>query len=386
MKSVSSIIISILFFTSVNAQNIHHTDVIALGMGNAYLSDGHDFNAFLYNPALLARLDKRLHVEFGNVEVSISSNFFSKKDFLEDNQEDFVNFQVNALSSEPELNTRSLNLQKEVQEDILDEPTELSFSPSLLIKWWHLGLALYTDWSYGFVMDFEGVIDPQNQRFEAPSARTRGEQDIAVIIGYGTSVKYVKGLSVGGSFKFFRRRLAQRRLAPVDFDNVINISRSALGESNYFTRFGLDFGVTYDIKKNLSVGLVLNDIIDSNNFADVEPMSLNVGMSYQVSNDLTFNVDIIDLLDKTDNDFVEKNIRFEETDRIRMGAQYSKVRFANLTLPLRIGLGGGFITAGFGVVSQSFYKFKVRLDYALANSSKIDELEHVAQLKLNFKL
>ena len=376
----------LLFATTCYAQNIHRTDIIALGMGNAYIANGRDFNAFLYNPALLSKIDRNWYVEFGNATFSLSSNFFSKKDFLENNQAGFVNFQANALSPDPTLQLRSTQIQDRVKDEILDEPTELSFSPSLIAKLWHFGLAVYTDWSYGFVMDFAGIIDSQNQRFEPPSARTRGEQDIAIILGYGSKIKFVKGLAIGGNAKVFWRRLAQRRLSPNDFGDVVDISRVALGEANFFTRFGFDLGITYDFGNRYSLGLVFNDIIDSNNFADVEPLSINLGFSFEATKELIFDFDIIDLLDKTDNELIEKNLSFEETDRFRMGVQYAKLEFLGFKFPLRYGLGGGFITAGFGIVSPAFYKFDARLDYALANSTRIDELAHFLQLKLRILL
>jgi hypothetical protein len=388
MKKMKFVVLSIFicFGTHLHAQNIHRTDVIALGMGNAYIANGRDFNAFLYNPALLARMDKKFQIEFANATFGFSNNIFSKLNFLKDNQEDFVNFQANAISTDPELRSRAEKLQAAVAEQILSEPTDVSFSPSVVIKWWHFGFAAYTDWSYGFVMDFPGIIDRGAQRFDPPSARTRGEQDIALILGYGTNIKWIKGLALGGSFKFFRRRLAQRRLSALEFDNVIDLSQAALSQANYFTRFGLDFGGTYVLGNKLTIGFVMNDIIKSNNFIDVTPLYFSLGFTYEFSNALIASLDINDLFDRVDNKRVDKAISFEETDRVRIGLQYFQLQFSNVSFPLRAGIGGGFITGGLSIVPPQFGKFDFRFDYAITNSPKIDELAHFLQIKLKFKL
>ncbi|RMF56451.1 MAG: hypothetical protein D6743_20255 [Calditrichaeota bacterium] len=367
--------------TPLRAQNIHRSDVIALGMGNAYLADGRDFNAFLYNPALLARTGTQLQVEFGNVSLSLSGNFFGKKNFLRRNQGGFVSFVADARSEDVARRERAKTLHNTAEKKMVDEPADLSYSPAIVVKWWHLAAAVYTDVSYGFVVDSPGVFDEATQEFAPPAVRTRGEQDIGLILGVGSRIKWVKGLAVGGNIKYFRRRLAQRRLQPEDVGDVIDVAQAALGSAKFFGRFGLDLGATYDFGERLGLAVVMHDIVRSNNFADVEPLNLSIGLSLRPNADWKFNADIHDLLDKNDNERIDKAVAFEEGDRLRLGVQYSRLRFSRGEMPLRFGIGGGFVTAGFGAVWTPLPQVLLRFDYAVANSPRVDELEHFFQIK-----
>ena len=377
------LIVCTFLANAVFAQNVHRNDVIALGMGNAYIANGYDFNAFLYNPALLSRFDKSFQLEFVNAQVSFSNNFLDTRNFLEDRQQDFINFQENASSSDPELQARSQALVEDVEEEFLNKPTNISLNPGVMLSWQHFAFVAFTDVRYGFVLDFAGIFDPGAQRFEAPSARTRAEQDLVLIAGYGN--RLFGRLSVGGTIKFFRRRLVQRRINPVDLDNTLRIARESIGDAKFFSRIGMDLGVTYELADNFTLGAVFYDLNNSDSVADIELLDVRVGLTWKIFRSLVMNADYFDLLDKTDEKRNEEAIFFGELEKLHVGLQLDTLKVSNWSLPLRVGFDGDFLTGGLSIVAPQSGLLGFSLDYAVIDDSRTNELGHFFQAKFRLK-
>ncbi len=288
-------------------------DVKAVGMGKTQIANGKDFNAMMYNPALLSR--KRFSIDALSVGVSLPPKTYDAANYLVNHLDEFKNAvslkevwagidDFNNAAKANDIN-QELTALKRIQEgmrfpkEILDKVVGSTDNPvthgiriipafSLQIN--NFGFTLYSVAQSAFeveqspvidallavdlpddlndpqqvanaILSMQGILQPlQNlTSFDEvmPVAYSLSYVDLVGAFGYSYDV--TPNLSIGANLKVIHRRFSAKRLLFKEYENILNILKRDLNE--YITGVTLDIGGLYKFPTGTEVGLSIQNLI-----------------------------------------------------------------------------------------------------------------------------
>jgi hypothetical protein len=218
------------------AQNAALPGIRPLGMGNAFVAVGDDRNALYYNPAALSKLEKTRVSGLG-VLGGIDNEFFNVIEFIQDNEEQFSDF------------------------DTIDQEFYDSLAP-YDDKWVAADANAYMDFTrpgFGIGAYTTGRIQFKVDRgVYEPRVHASVSDDIVAVAGGSMDLGHY-GLTAGAALKGIWRRQTERALTArevVDFDPQDILDDLASAEAG----FGMDLGLMWSPPlPSLTVGAVLRD-------------------------------------------------------------------------------------------------------------------------------
>ena len=303
------------------ADTVFYRNVKTIGMGDARIAGGHNYNGFIDNPALLSRIK---YVRLGIIPVPfmINENTLDVAKFISDNQDQFQEFD---------------DLDADARNTFLDALTEhdgkwgrAGISPMVSIATniagYGFGAAIYNTNDLRFKMD-RGIFEPR--------VWGEGTSNFVGVVGFARPLSmFVPGLTVGANFKLIQRRTANMFQIPAsDLGNITDTIQPIADEYNEskHNTFAMDIGALYDVAFiDTEFGAVLQSL------GDGRGASLNIGAAKLFWNDkILVLADYIDFLDNNKENMFNK---------LHIGGEF---RF--LFLKLRAGLNSGYPTLGLGI-------------------------------------
>ncbi|MFC1511799.1 hypothetical protein ACFL5H_01225 [Candidatus Latescibacterota bacterium] len=360
-KKVFSILLVIIvlgFAGVVGADDtITYNNAKTLGMGNARIAGGFNYNGFVDNPALLSRV-RYVRFSIVNVPIGVNDNLMDMSTFIKDNANNFAEFD-------------SLSIQD--KQAFLDDIEEYDskwgrvrvapmFDLAANIKGYGVGIAVFSTTDVALKVD-KGIYEPR--------VWGEGRSNVAVVIGMAKPVFMLyPGLTLGMNIKYLERRKA----------NLLQIPASDLGNFNDTIKpvtdkvkndaskhIALDFGALLDLPLiGTEVGATLQSI------GDGRGASLDFGVAKQMWDDrLILLADYIDFLD---------NNRENIFSKIHFGVELNAEPLA-----LRAGISKGYPALGLGL---NFRLIDIDAAYYTEELSKgpggNDESRYVVQIKVGW--
>ena len=336
---------------------ITYDNAKALGMGNARIAGGFNYNGFVDNPALLSRV-RYVRFSIVNIPIGVNDDLVDMSKFIEDNSNNFADFD-------------SLSIQE--KQAFLDDIEEydskwgrLNVAPMIdvaaNIMGFGVGLAVFNTTDVALKVD-KGIYEPR--------VWGEGRSNIAVVIGMAKPVFMLyPGLTLGMNIKFLERRKASLFQVPAsDLGNISDTIKPITDEVKNDTNkhIALDFGALLDLPLiGTEVGATLQSI------GDGRGASLDLGVAKRMWDDrLTLLADYIDFLD---------NNRENVFSKIHFGAELNAMPFA-----LRAGISKGYPALGLGL---NFQVIDIDAAYYTEELSKgpggNDEGRYVVQVKVGW--
>jgi hypothetical protein len=310
-------------------------DVKAIGMGKTQVANGMQFNAMMYNPALLAH--ERISFDAPNVQASLPWRSFDALAFLRDHSRQFstggflkqikdgVRQFKNAQTLEQQLEAlrmiqEGLAFPNELQNRIggtADAPKVhgLSVIPGLQAQIGNWGFAAYGVAQTGFMLqsgqalgslaklniprslddvtpemliNLLATVDPLldengDLRSESlPEAFAVSYLDLVGAGGYAFQAS--EELSLGATVKLLNRRFSSKRIAPENYANIYKQLRQDFSKS--ITGVTMDFGATYDVRSSgTRIGVSVQNVIP------VQTIQSNAHVNYTASEIVDFDRD-----------------------------------------------------------------------------------------------
>jgi hypothetical protein len=286
-------------------------DVKAIGMGKTQVGNGIQFNAMMYNPALLA--NERSSFELPSLQASLPTKSFSAVTFLVDNLSQFtkgmfvkdIKGGVSDYRAAQTDNARLAALRRvqnglrfinDLQDKVggtTDNPRihGLSAGGALQGQFGNFGMSVYgigqtafTVYSSRAVSELAKIKIPQSSQEitvetlaqlgaaadallnqdgslkdgAAPTALAVSYGDLVVAGGYGAHV--TDELSVGANLKFVTRHFSSKLIEPSNYDNIWKELRKDFEKS--VTGLTGDVGAMYKLKKTgTQLGVSVQNII-----------------------------------------------------------------------------------------------------------------------------
>ena len=290
---------------------VNHEDVKAIGMGKTQFANGTQFNAMLYNPALLAH--ERITFELPGVQASLPSKSISAVTFLADNANQFkrdgfiaqINSGArafrNAANDDERLAAlqilqRGLRFVSDLQDKVGGPANDpkihgIGVVPSLAGQFGNWGIALYGSAQTAFtllssdavtalakmsiprtaaevneetiaqLLNATGALlnaDGTIRDDAVPSALAVSYADIVVAAGYAHQVN--PDLSIGVNVKVVNRHFSSRAIDPGNYSKILSELRSDF--NNSATGVTLDLGGMYRFSQTgTQVGVSIQNII-----------------------------------------------------------------------------------------------------------------------------
>ncbi len=288
-------------------------DVKAIGMGKTQIANGKDFNAMLYNPALLSR--KRFSIDALSVSVSLPPKTYDAANYLVNHLNEFkdavslkevwagiddfnnaakigdINQELTALKRIQE----GMRFPKEILDNVVgstDSPVThgIRIIPAFSLQINNFGFTLYSVAQSAFeveqspvidallavelpddlndpqqvanaILSMQGILQPLQEltSFDEvmPVAYSLSYVDLVGAFGYSYDVK--PNFSIGANLKVIHRRFSAKRLLFKEYENILNILKRDLSE--YITGVTLDIGGLYKFPTGTEVGLSIQNII-----------------------------------------------------------------------------------------------------------------------------
>ncbi|PJA26994.1 MAG: hypothetical protein CO189_08335 [candidate division Zixibacteria bacterium CG_4_9_14_3_um_filter_46_8] len=366
MKKISIIAIVALMCWGANVaaeqtSSPFHHDIYALGMGDAFVAHGSNANAFLYNPALLARVEK-FQLSVLDLQLSVNKSFMDVVNYMNDNQDKFENWD----SLSPAERTALYNGMQDFDDRWVVAGAYPSFNVVLPAG---LGFAVYDNVAMKVRLD-RGIYEPRGY--------ADLNNDLVFAVGYARDIN--PKLSLGSNFKYISRRISGPiRLKALDFGNAEDTYKDvedSLADTK--SGYGFDVGALYSLQPNLDLGASIIDLLGSVD-GDKTPINFRVGAAYHYTGRITgsFLREIIFAGDLDDMFNRDGDHLFNKT---HLGAD-----FLMPVVSLRLGLNQGYPSFGAGI------NLKVaRFEYAyigreLGNApGRESDYSHYAQLRLGW--
>ena len=288
-------------------------NVKAIGIGNTQVAIGKNFNAMMYNPAFLGRIQNRFEI-FG-LQASLPPDTYDAAFFLKDHIDEFkeaislnqVWEGVNAFYAPGATLEQKVNALNQIQDgmqftmDLVSEvigsaenPKKhgLSLVPAVSLQYGNWGLSLYGFGHSGFVVQqsptLEALLEvdiPTNLDNPIEAAKAVAQMmgvlatvvlgnetfanevfpvafylsyiDIVGALGYGFQVN--DKVFLGANLKVVNRRFTTDRIAVVDYNQILSDAWQRL-KSNV-TGLTVDIGGLYQSPLGTSIGVSLQNII-----------------------------------------------------------------------------------------------------------------------------
>jgi len=288
-------------------------DVKAVGMGKTQIANGKDFNAMMYNPALLSR--KRFSIDALIVGVSLPPKTYDAANYLVNHLDEFKNavslkevwagiddfnnaVQNNDFNQELTALKRiqeGMRFPKEILDKVVgstDNPTThgIRIIPAFSLQINNFGFTLYSVAQSAFeveqspvidallavqlpedltdpqqvanaILSMEGILQPiqelDNFDDALPVAYSLSYVDLVGALGYSYDV--TPSLSIGANLKVIHRRFSAKRILFKEYENILNILKRDLNE--YITGVTLDIGGLYKFPNGTEVGLSIQNIV-----------------------------------------------------------------------------------------------------------------------------
>lgn len=289
-------------------------DVKAIGMGNTQIANGSQFNAMMYNPALLGK--KKTSFEVFTLQANMPPTTLDAAAFLADNMaefEDAISLEriydgVNAFFEPGATTTDRLNALTQIQDgmqftiDLFEKVTGppdapekhgISVLPGLSVQLGHWGFSLYGFGQASFMVlqsptldklldidiptDLSQPVKAAKSMFELlgimktvfldnkqtasdaifPIAYYASYMDIVGAVGYGRPL--TDRFYVGGNLKIINRRFSLDRIPVIDYDQILDRAFDNLASD--VTGITLDAGAYYQCPWKTEIGLSLQNII-----------------------------------------------------------------------------------------------------------------------------
>jgi len=295
------------------AYPVNMENVKAIGMGNTQVALGRNFNAMMYNPALLGR--KRHQFEILGFLASLPPATYQAAFFLKDNMNEFKNAVslnqvrdgVDAFFAPDATIDQKLEALNQIQQgmrfsmELLDEvigdaenPKRhgLTLLPAISFQYGNFGFSLYGFGHSGFVVhqsptlealmaidlpadltdpiaalkavaQMKGVLATvlsQDETFVSevfPVAFYLSYIDIVGALGYGFQIG--DNWMVGANLKVVNRRFTTNRIPVVDYNKILSDAWKNL-QAN-ITGFTFDIGTLYRSPFGTSFGIDLQNIV-----------------------------------------------------------------------------------------------------------------------------
>jgi len=338
------------------SENVGFKDIRSLAMGGTGVAHQANFNAVVFNPALLAKAGFDLHIV--SLQVTASQDIKDLVEFIDDNADSLDNF---------------TDISDEAQQQLLDDMAPFDnkwmgaqAAPQIGFATRGFALGVYGTGDVDFRVD-KGIIPP---RIGAKGRIDRVIVGAAALKAPTAVANILPGQTwIGGTLKIIERRETslETSFEDADFESVVD----SLEE--YTTNgWGFDVGLLWDAPGGgLTLGANLVDLIGSLG-DDSPPMVVNVGGAYRLSEKLTLAADIDDL-------FFHEGMSF--FNRVYIGGEFLPAKF----FALRGGFGQGYPFFGMGL------DFSVlRLDAAVYGLERTDnpggesDYNYVARLVLGY--
>ncbi|MBT5873204.1 MAG: hypothetical protein HOH43_07265 [Candidatus Latescibacteria bacterium] len=296
------------------------TSIRALGMGGAYIAAGRNGGAFHYNPALLNQSHTDVSLAY---DMGFDQNTVNVFDFIDKNQDNLKNFNDLTATEETQL------FQGLTPFD--GEKIKLRFIPTFNIVTHNFGLAAYGTVKVGAGVD-RGIFEPR--------VLADGTADIVVMMGLAKRVS--EKTAMGVNLKTINRRSADFRVGVTKLDDTFDSIIDSLKSSEQ--GYAVDFGLLHNLSDRTNFGFVVQDLYGK--VGDDEfPMNIKAGLATHPNDNMTFALDVVDLLNKDGVSIF---------NRVHMGAEF-RVPLLNF----RGGFNQGYPTLGAGLNLKL-----IKIDYA----------------------
>ena len=300
---------------------VRYHNAKTLGMGNARVAGGYDYNGFVDNPALLSRV-KYVRFSIIAAPLTINKNVQDIGNFISDNNDNFENFD---------------DLTVEEKTEFIDEMREFDG------EWGRIRLAPMVDiaanvmgYGVGFaVFNSTDTAIKMDQGIYEPRVWGEGTATTAVVLGIAKPVFMLyPGLTVGANFKLLNRRSTNIFQIPAsDLGNISDTMDPILDKIKDQEKrtFSMDVGGLLELPLiNADVGATLQAI------GDGRGASLDLGIAKRMYEDkLILLADYRDFYDTNKENIFNK---------IHLGAQYKVAPLA-----FRAGINSGYPTLGLGL-------------------------------------
>ncbi len=288
-------------------------DVKAVGMGKTQIANGKDFNAMMYNPALLSR--KRFSIDALSVNVSLPPKTYDAANYLTHHLDEFkdavslkevwagvgdFNNAVKTGDITQELAAlkriqEGMRFPKEILDNVVgstDNPVThgIRITPAFSLQINNFGFTLYSVAQSAFqveqspiidallavqlpndlndpqqvanaILSLQGILQPLQElnNFDdaLPVAYSLSYVDLVGAFGYSYDV--TPNLSIGVNLKVVHRRFSAERILFKEYENILNIFKRDLNQ--YITGVTLDIGGLYKFPNGTEVGLSIQNII-----------------------------------------------------------------------------------------------------------------------------
>ena len=300
---------------------VAYNNAKSVGMGSARIAGGFNYNGFVDNPALLARVNG-IRFSVANVPIGINEDLKDVATFIKDNSENFENYE--------ELSEDDKDAFMDDMEEFDGKWGRLMVSPMVDIAanffGYGIGLAVYNTTDVAFKID-KGIYEP----------RVWGEGTSNTVAVLGVSKQlflFAPGLTVGANLKYIQRRKASLFTIPAsdlgDIESTIEPVTDEI-ENNDTTAIAVDLGALLELPLiGAEVGATMQSI------GDGRGASLDMGIAKLMFNDrLLLLADYVDVLD---------NNRENVFNKIHFGAEYRAA-----ILALRAGISKGYPSLGLGL-------------------------------------
>lgn len=346
-----------------NVPGIKWNDVRSIGMGNASIANDGYSGTFIYNPALL-KFTQESRWEIVNAHFSLSQNYRSFFDFLDENRNDLSNFST-SQNQKNLINQFSSFANKA-------ETTNAGF------------MILYTkkDFAHAFLIESKFSIQGQNadltQANSNISVTTTAQVDYTFI--FGKSHRLFQDLTLGYNVKPFFRQIAT-----TSGDTTNSFYRSPFSSGNdgfswkpgVSTDLGLTFKPGFAMRERLIFALVWQDALgryDGNRIQD----NLIAGIGLKATDKITILAEYEDILNE--NDLSDGSNR-DFLEHFRVGAE-----FFGKWHRFRVGILNQRFTFGFGL---HFWGMKFEYAYAARNNFNGIQADkgnaiHLLEMRTNF--
>lgn len=328
MKNNGTVILSIVCLLLVAFAGTASSDITAryhnaktLGMGDARVAGGYDYNGFVDNPALLSRV-KYVRFSIIAVPLTINDNVEDIGNFISDNNENFENFDDLTIDEKNEFIDEMREFDGEWGRIRLAPMVDIAAN----IRGYGVGLAIYNSTDTAIKMD-QGIYEPR--------VWGEGTATTAVVLGIAKPVFMLyPGLTVGANLKLINRRSTNLFQIPAtDLGNISDtldpIYDKIKDQENQ--TFSMDFGGLLELPLiNADIGATFQAV------GDGRGSSLDLGIAKRMYDDkLTLLADYRDFYDNNKENVFKK---------IHLGAQYKVALLA-----LRAGINSGYPTVGLGL-------------------------------------
>ncbi len=291
---------------------VNALDARAIGMGNAQIANGKQFNAMMYNPASLAT--SRFSIELLGVQANMSTATYDAANYISQHIDEFEQAislnqiwdGLDILKQSTSTNAQRLEALHDIQDGLVfvddlfrnvtgpsDNPEThgISFLPKMSAQFGNLGFSLYGFGQAGFIFQlsptFESLLDVQMpatlenpletaraaiqlttalapalvgpRKFADnvfPAAFYSSYFDLVAAAGYGLPITH--NFALGVNLKIINRRFLLDRISVQDYDDIISQTWEKFQSD--VTGVTADLGARYQFKFGTSIGATLQNI------------------------------------------------------------------------------------------------------------------------------